>query len=144
MANERVRILLVEDNPGDIYLFRKAFETAGLNFELTVLRDGGAAIAFVQGEEIEAGSLVPDLIVMDLNLPKHDGAQVLQAIRNNERFARVPVVIASSFPTLNLPEHQKLSVAKYIRKPSDLTEFLNIGAALKQVVFENKRTNAES
>ena len=97
--DEPVRILLVEDNTADVYLFRKALLGAELNFELTVIEDGGRAIAFVRGEGEYAGSPVPDLVVLDLSLPKNDGIQVLEAIRATKRFANVPVVITSSSPS---------------------------------------------
>jgi len=93
---EPVRILLVEDNDADVYLFRKALKNAGLNFDLTVIEDGGRAIAFIRGEGQYAGSPVPDLAIIDLSLPKDDGIEVFEAIRAAERFADMPVVIASS------------------------------------------------
>ena len=74
-----LRILLVEDNTADVYLFRKAFTHAGLNFELTVVEDGGRGMAFVRGEGEYAGSPVPDLAVIDLSLPKNDGIEILEA-----------------------------------------------------------------
>src|ERR1700722_19735145 len=75
------RILLVEDNEGDIYFFRKALETADFQFELTVMQDGAEALAFVRREGKYAASPVPNLVVLDLNLPKDGGFQVLKATR---------------------------------------------------------------
>jgi len=75
----------VEDNDADVYLFRKALEGAGVNFELTVIEDGAEALAFVEGE-----GPVPHLAVLDLNLRKRDGAQVLEVIRASRRFASTP------------------------------------------------------
>ena len=141
MSSERVHILLVEDNQADVYLFRKAFEAAELNFELTALHDGASAIAFIQGEDKYAGCSQPDLIVLDLNLPKYDGGQVLRAIQHAGRFEGGPVVIASSLPRLNLADDEELSVTRYIHKPFSLDEFLKVGVTLKQVLLASKGGN---
>src|SRR5438045_6674466 len=93
---EPVRILLVEDNDADVYLFRKAFATAELKFELVVIDDGERAMQFIRNKGKYAGSPVPDLAIIDLSLPKNDGIQVVEAIRAAERFADMPVVVASS------------------------------------------------
>jgi len=137
MRDEPVRILLVEDNTADVYLFRKALTSAGLNFELTVIEDGAAAIAFVLGEGKHAGSPVPHLAVLDLSLPKNDGIQVLEAIRATERFANMPVVVTSSSPSPpgRLKEKQ-LQPARYIIKPPDLEDFLRIGVTLKEMLLQ--------
>jgi chemotaxis family two-component system response regulator Rcp1 len=142
--DEPVRILLVEDNTADVYLFRKALLGVGLNFELTVIEDGGKAIAFVRGEGGDAGSPVPDLVVLDLSLPKNDGIQVLEAIRATKRFANVPVVIASSSPSPPARLKDKdLQVVRYIMKPPDLEGFLRIGNALRGSLLQSKAGNAE-
>jgi len=131
--------VLVEDNAGDAYLFRKALEEASLNFTLTVIDDGYQALAFVRGEGEYAGNVVPDLVVLDLNLPKHGGVEVLKAIQQDRRFDRVPVVITSSSPSPpRLTEGELLRVTRYIAKPPDLDEFLAIGPVLKKVILEAK------
>ena len=79
MLDKVSRILLVEDNEADVYLFRKALETADLQFELTVMGDGAEALAFVRRERKYSASSVPNLVALDLNLPKDGGIQVLRA-----------------------------------------------------------------
>ena len=139
MRVEPFRILLVEDNSADVYLFRKALENAGLNFELTVLEDGASAIGFVRGDEKYGESPVPDLAVLDLSLPKNDGVQVLEAIRASHRFAHIPVVVTSSSPSPPARLKQEhLQVARYIMKPPDLEDFLRIGATLKEVLLRGQ------
>ena len=135
--DEPFRILLVEDNTADVYLFRKALLAAELNFELTVIEDGGRAIGFVRGEGEYAGSPVPDLVVLDLSLPKNDGIQVLEAIRAAKRFADIPVVMTSSSPSppARLQE-EHLQLASYIMKPPDLEDFLQIGRVLKEILLQ--------
>ena len=136
---EPVRILLVEDNDGDVYLFRKALLRAELNFELIVVTDGGLAMGFIRNEGQYAGSAVPDLAIVDWNLPKRNGIEVVEAIRGEKRFAGMPVVLASSSaiqpPGVNL---ERLGVARYITKPADLEGFLEIGAVLKDVLIQGR------
>jgi two-component system, chemotaxis family, response regulator Rcp1 len=141
MSCDRFDILLVEDNPGDIYLFRKAFEAAELDFQLTLLEDGARAIAFTRGEATYTECPRPDLILLDLNLPKRDGTEVLRAMMKAERFTDVPIVIASSLPSFTVPDKGQLRMAKYIRKPSNLDEFLGIGVIVKQVLLESRRAS---
>ena len=143
MTGEPFRILLVEDNEADVYLFRKALLSAGLDFDLIVMEDGGKAMAFVRGEGDHAGRPVPDLAVIDLSLPKNDGVQVLEAIRADEHFADMPVVVTSSSaaPPVRLIETH-LRVARYTTKPPDLEEFLHIGAALKDILQERHAGHA--
>lgn len=145
MSDELFRILLVEDNAADAYLFRMALENAKVNFELTVLSDGAEALAFVRREGKYAESPLPDLAVMDLNLPKNDGAEVLEAVRKSTQFSTLPVVITSSSAS---PREQarveQLGIARYIRKPPDLEEFLRVGPVLKQILLENRTSRASS
>jgi CheY-like chemotaxis protein len=130
------RILVVEDNDADVYLFRKALETVDLRFELTVVQDGADALAFIRGEGRYSARSVPDLVVLDLNLPKDGGIQVLLAIRERETFSNVPVaVVSSSASPQDRDETGKLGVDRYIRKPSDLEEFLKIGQILKELLL---------
>ena len=138
-----VRILLVEDNTADVYLLRKALTAAGLDFELTVIEDGGSAIAFARGEREYAGAPAPDLAVIDLSLPKNDGIQVLEALRGAARFAEMPVVVTSSaaVPPARLKQ-EELRVARYITKPPDLEDFLGIGVTLKEILFQSRARQA--
>ena len=136
MVDNVSRILVVEDNDADVYLFRKALETVDLRFELTVVQDGADALAFIRGEGRYSARSVPDLVVLDLNLPKDGGIQVLLAIRERETFSNVPVaVVSSSASPQDRDETGKLGVDRYIRKPSDLEEFLKIGQILKELLL---------
>ena len=139
MSDELFQILLVEDNEADIYLFRKGLENAEVNFELTVLTDGGAALSFVRREGKYAKSPEPDLAVMDLNLPKHDGIEVLEAFRQSRHLSNVPVVVMSSSTS---PRErirvERLGLEQYIPKPSDLDEVLRLGAVLKAILLKGK------
>ena len=140
MNDQLFRILLVEDNSGDVYLFRLALEIAKLNFELIVIDDGAAALAFVRGEGKYAGRPVPDLAVLDLNLPKHEGAEVLEAIRQSQDLANIPVVITSSSASPHdRTKTEHLGVERYINKPHDLEEFLKIGLTFRDILESSAR-----
>jgi CheY-like chemotaxis protein len=139
MTDRLVRILLVEDNAADVYLFRKALTEAGLNFELMVIEDGGQAMAFVRGEGEYAGVPVPDLALVDLSLPKEDGIRIIQALRHAGRFDQMPVVVVSSSatPPARLKEAH-LRISRYMTKPPDLEAFLQLGVVLKDILRDNQ------
>jgi two-component system, chemotaxis family, response regulator Rcp1 len=131
------RILLLEDNPADIYLMRQALKNAGVDFELTVIEDGSDGLAFARRQGKYEGGFIPDLAVLDLNLPKGGGESVLIAMRQSVDLDRVPVVIMSSSAA---PSEQanitKLGVEQFIKKPLDLEAFLQIGYVLKEVLLK--------
>jgi CheY-like chemotaxis protein len=133
----------VEDNDADVYLFRKALAGTCLNFELLVIEDGGRAMQFIRNERKYAGSPVPNLAIIDLSLPKHDGIQVVQAIRAAERFADMPLVIASS--SAKPPAHvnlERLGVVRYVTKQPDLETFLQMGALLEEILVQSQARRA--
>jgi len=124
------RILLVEDDPGDIYLFEKALKDRGIDYELTCFEDGEAAI-----QNLDAG-LNADLILVDLNLPRKDGFDVLHAIRNTPAFVDVPVgVFTSSQAQADKARASLLGANRYIHKSPELEEFLNdVGTAVQELL----------
>ncbi len=136
-GGSKARILLVEDNPGDVELFRLALKKARLDCELTVLDDGADALALVrqQGKYIDVP--VPDLVVLDLNVPKYDGVEILEAMRANPAFGDVRVTILSSSSSPRERDRiDKFRISRYITKPLDLDEFLKIGAILKELLAD--------
>jgi CheY-like chemotaxis protein len=130
-------IFLAEDNPADVYLLREALATSMVdNVDVVVAQDGEEALDFVEGRGRFTGSEVPDLIVLDLNLPKTDGNCVLQSIRESERLRSVPVVIlTSSDSPRDRAAAERLGANCYITKPSDLDEFLDLGGTLLSYAF---------
>jgi chemotaxis family two-component system response regulator Rcp1 len=130
-------ILLLEDNPADIYLLRQALNNAGVNFDLTVIQDGAEGLAFARRQGQYEGSFIPDLAVLDMNLPKGGGESVLMAMRHSKDLDRVPVVIISSSAA---PSEQanvkKLGIEQFIKKPADLEEFLQIGYVFKEILLK--------
>jgi len=122
------QILLFEDNDADVFLVQKAIEDTGLPAEVTVCSDGEDAIALV--ERIESGeSPHPDLLLLDLNLPKFSGEEILERIRQgpNGRSCATVVLTSSDSPH-DRARAKALGVDVYFRKPPDLEEFMKLGA----------------
>ena len=137
-GDRKVQILLVEDNPADVDLLRRALRSAQLNFELTVIEDGADALAFVRQKEKEAGTPAPDLVVLDMNLPKNSGLEILEAMRASRVFADVPVaILTSSSSPRERTKMEGLRVGRYITKPPDLEEYLRIGLIIKTLLVES-------
>lgn len=132
-------IVLVEDNPADIYLFRQALQLAGLTFELTVIQDGEDALAFARGHSKHVATAVPDLLVLDLNLPRVGGCEVLEAVRRNPDLSHVAVaVMTSSAASQDYERCSDLRVSRYIIKPLELDEFLQVGEIVREVLAESR------
>ena len=129
------RILLVEDAEADVALVREALEQCGLDFDMQVFEDGESAVDFV--ESIDRGSTLscPDLILLDLNLPKKSGTQVLGCVRSSQACANVPVVILTSS---NSPKDRaltkELGATEYFQKPPRLSEFMMLGPLVRRVL----------
>jgi len=132
-ANSR-EILLVEDNPDDIELTRIAFGEAKIANELTVVHDGAEALDYLFARGAYAGSdphHLPSIVLLDLNLPKVDGREVLQAIRDNPATRSLPVVVmTTSAEPFDVEASYALGVNSYIQKPVDFERFV---WAVKQV-----------
>ena len=128
----RAKILVIEDNRHDVFLIRQALEEAGLEADLTVLEDGGAALQHIC--ELQ-GSPEPDLVLLDLNLPSLSGLEILATARERQCLRESPVVIlTSSQSSRDRSRAQDLGVAGYLIKPVDLDEFLALGDTLAGMV----------
>ncbi len=128
-----MRIFLAEDNPADVYLLREALGVeADADIELLVAHDGEEAMDYVYRRGRFATLPKPDLIVLDLNLPKSDGSDILRAIRESSDLRMVPVVIlTSSDSPRDRAAAERLGADGYITKPSDLDAFLSLGSTLR-------------
>jgi CheY-like chemotaxis protein len=131
--NRPVEILLVEDNPGDIRLTVEAFKEAKLANKLSVLKDGEDVMAFLRQEGRYADVVCPDLILLDLNLPKKDGRDVLAEIKADEALKRIPVVVlTTSQAETDILKAYDLHANCYITKPVDLDQFLTVVKAIEE------------
>ena len=135
MTREHTTILLIEDNPGDVELLRLALKKAGLVCELVVLEDGGEAIAMVKRQGKYANATSPDLAILDLNIPRNDGIEIVESMRASEVFRNTRVVVLSSSSSpRDFAKLADFHITRFITKPPDLDEFLNIGFQLKELV----------
>jgi DNA-binding response OmpR family regulator len=127
-----IEILLVEDNPGDADLAREALEGSKFNNDLHVVDDGEKAMAFLRREGPYAAAPRPDLILLDLNLPRKDGRQVLAEIKSDDYLKRIPVVIlTTSRAEEDVIKSYNLHANCFITKPIDLHQFLNVVKAIE-------------
>lgn len=134
MSSEAPYLLVVEDNPTDVRLLQEACLEHGLDWRQVWLKDGEAALDWLETTQNER-VVLPSLIVLDLNLPKRDGMEVLVAIRQVPAFSSVPVVfLTSSGSPRDQHRAAALGANGYLRKPVDLDEFLGIGAKLRTFV----------
>ncbi len=124
-------ILLVEDNPDDVDLTIMALEKSSIMNEVKIARDGEAALRVLLGSEGEEPPKLPAVVLLDLNMPKISGMEVLKEIRRNERTRRLPVVIlTSSGEERDIMQGYDLGANSYIRKPVDFDNFVH---AMKQL-----------
>ncbi len=122
-----IHILLVEDNEGDVLLTKEAFEEAKLLTRLSVVRDGKEAIDFLTNQGDFAEAEVPDLLLLDVNLPKKNGHEVLQFVKEHEKLKSIPVIMfttSSSETDINLSYQNHANC--YITKPVDVNDFLSV------------------
>jgi chemotaxis family two-component system response regulator Rcp1 len=122
-----VDILLVEDNPGDARLAKEALKDSKIRNNLDTVGDGEEAIKYLKKEGKYANVSRPDLILLDLNLPKKDGREVLKEIKEHEDFKRIPVVILTmSKSEEDILKSYNLHANCYITKPIDLNQFVKV------------------
>ena len=124
--NGCIQVLLVEDNPGDVRLTKEALKEGKLLNQLTVVGDGVEALSFLRKEGIYADALQPELI-LDLNLPKKDGREVLAEIKADPNLRRIPVVVlTTSSAEEDILKIYDLHANCYITKPVDLEQFMGV------------------
>lgn len=131
-SNHRSHLLLVEDNPGDIRLIREALAENRLDIELHTVRDGEEALHFLHRRGDYAMAPQPDLILLDLNLPKVDGHTVLATIEDDPELAGIPVVVlTSSMAADDVVRSYELRTNAYLLKPDDIDGYIDVVRALE-------------
>jgi two-component system response regulator len=133
---EPIEILLVEDNPGDIRLTKEALRDSKIHNNLSVVTDGVEAMAFLRREAEYNRSPRPDIILLDLNLPRKDGREVLEEIKADESLRRIPVVVlTTSDDEQDIVQSYDLHANCYITKPVDLNRFITIVKTIENFWF---------
>jgi len=132
-TGRRLRILLVEDSPGDVRLTEEALCDAPMVERLDVARDGEEAMEFLRGRGAHAGAERPDLVLLDLNLPRKDGREVLEELKGDRELRRIPVVVlTTSAADRDILRSYDLHVNSYVTKPIDLDEFSSVVRSIQE------------
>lgn len=122
-----IRILLVEDNPGDVRLTLEAFRDSKMENPLDVVPDGVEALAYLHREGAYSDKALPDLILLDLNLPRMDGREVLAAVKADARLKHIPVVVlTTSQAEQDVVKSYLLQASCFITKPVDFDQFTDV------------------
>jgi CheY-like chemotaxis protein len=133
-----MKILAIEDNPADVELLRMALDSAEQAYDLTIVNDGAEALALLGRLNLESDRL-PDVLVLDLNLPKYDGLEILEVVRKYPKLDHLPIlVLTSSSSPRERASVQGFGLVRYITKPSDLDDFLKIGPFIRDFVLESR------
>lgn len=127
LKSRPINILLIEDNPGDVRLTQEAFKEGKLTYQMDVAMDGVEAIHFLRRRPPYEDAATPDIILLDLNLPKKDGREVLAEIKADENLRRIPVIVlTTSNAEQDILKSYDLHVNCYINKPVDFDRFFDI------------------
>lgn len=131
-SSQPIEILLIEDNAGDVRLTQEAFKEARVLNNMSVARDGCEALSVLRQEGPHRTAPQPDIIFLDLNLPKRSGIEVLEGIKSDDRLKRIPVVIiTSSKSDDDILKSYNLHANCYVTKPIDLEQFIQVVKAIE-------------
>ena len=135
MTSVKPHLLLVEDNPADADLVEEALAEAHLEYGISVVRDGAQAIQFIDRVDADPSHCSPDLVLLDLNLPKVSGEEVLSRVRLSPRCGTAKVlIISSSDAPADRERTMQLGASGYFRKPSRLDQFLELGPKIRSML----------
>lgn len=138
-------ILLAEDNSADVYLIREALKEHNVTCPIRLVSDGKDVLRLISSQDPPPPNQDLGLIILDLNLPRHDGIEILQRLRENPSLANVPVVVlTSSDSPRDLQIATQLGATRFLRKPSNLEQFLSLGAVFKELLDQSVRKPRES
>ena len=128
-------VLVIEDNPNDVFLVREAFRAHRIEADLQVFGDGEAAMTYVQQLDTDKSRACPSLVLLDVNLPRADGFEVLSTLRSSTKCRDIPVIIMTS--SAALPDRTTATALRadaYFQKPISYDAFLNLGALATQLL----------
>lgn len=132
-----IDVLLVEDDPGDVLMTREAFEDNKVANRLQVVSDGVSALAFLRKEGEHADAPTPDLVLLDLNLPRMDGREVLEAMKNDDALRSIPVVVlTTSEAEEDVVRSYSLHANAYVTKPVDFERFIEVVRQIDEFFVE--------
>lgn len=135
MNSEKPRVLLVEDNRADANLIEEAMAEAKLDCDISIVRNGAQAIEFIERLDLGMSMAMPDLVLLDLNLPKVSGEVVLERVRASPKCGSAKVFIISSSDAPSDRERvMKLGASDYFRKPSNLEAFMELGPKIRAML----------
>jgi len=130
-----ITVLLAEDNPGDVFLVRRALEKHGLQVELVVVEDGQAALRYIDRVDADDSVFSPDLALLDLNMPRATGNRILLRIRQSRRCNTIPIIIVTSSDSpLDRDSTAQLGATGYFQKPGDLAGFMHLGQIVRDAL----------
>lgn len=133
------RILVIDDSESDVFLLDRALKKQDFEFQLVHFINGAEALAFIRSEGAYADAAIPNLILLDLNLSKYTGEDILREIRSASRLAGIPVCVWSSSRSRRDESQLKdLGVSRFIPKPSGLPQFMEIGRIIKDLLAVGK------
>lgn len=132
-----IDVLLVEDDPGDVLMTQEAFEDNKVTNRLAVVSDGVSALAYLRKEGEHAGARTPDLVLLDLNLPRMDGREVLEAMKNDAALRSIPVVVlTTSEAEEDVVRSYSLHANAYVTKPVDFERFIEVVRQIDEFFVE--------
>jgi two-component system response regulator len=135
-ADSGVRtVLLLEDNPTDVFVIKEVVENCGLNLQLRIASDGREALEYLQDLDRDQASPGLALVLFDLNVPKVDGIEVLRQLRGGSRCKDTPVVVVTSSTTeLDRAAAERLGAEAYFQKPKELTAYMELAQVIKRAL----------
>ncbi|HEX6896015.1 MAG TPA: response regulator [Bryobacteraceae bacterium] len=140
---KQLSLLLVEDSPADVFLVKEVMREEGLTCVLNIAEDGEKAIEIIDDLDRNPGAARPDIALLDMNVPRLSGSEVLRRIRSSRRCCEMPVIMISSSDS---PEEQQLALdlgaTKFFRKPSDLAGFMELGKLVRSIYGDKSGTAA--
>lgn len=135
MHSSTPRILLVEDNQADVYLVQTALEDEGLVCDLQIASDGEEVLRVMRRVDSGADTWCPEVIILDWNLPRYNGDEILAQLNNSPKCSTVPVILFTSSDSPNDRElAERHGVAEYFRKPTHFEEFMELGPVVRRVL----------
>ncbi len=142
--NKSLQILLVEDNEGDVRLIKEAFNESNIDKSFSVAKDGEDALNYLYRKGQYADTPRPDIIFLDINLPKKNGFEVLERIKNDPDLKRIPVIMLSSSSSEDhIHKSYELSANCYVTKPVDFDEYTEVVKTIEDFWFDKAKLPAQ-